>query len=638
VLFRSAEIMTEVKFDDGSVYVGELTMGSVFHGKGMMKWNSGADEGNSYDGDWVHNRMQGHGTYRWRDGSMYEGDWANGVCEGKGRHTCPDGSSYDGDWRAGKMHGQGKRKWGSNSGGMAGCEYEGQWDSGVVHGTGTFVWPNGNEYVGQWDHGKRHGQGKMVFRASGPLQGDEYSGTWAQDKITGTGNYSWANGDVFEGAFVDGLKHGQGKLVCGSKSAHPHAKYEGSFASNVFTGYGIFIFGPSDSYEGQWEAGQHSGHGIRFWPNGHQYSGMWKNGNPNGHGTYVWEEGTVYDGDWEDGLPNGQGRKIWGTRECEGNMFVGDWVKGTMHGKGVYTWRDGSRYEGEWDSNQCSGQGVMRWVATGDEYEGHWHKDLMHGKGKYIDHRSGDVYEGEYINGLRQGPATHHYLSPARTVEEEWKQGMLVRVISSNVDVSSIPLVSLSVSSSAPVAPLPTTAELLTTSTQSSAPSHDLELTPSQVMALATSVTTSSAPAIIRPPPASAAGETDPEGPIAMVAGAPKREEDLHRALPFKASGRPTSLNNIHNLVLANVGEKQKKKHFSTVVDTSTLRSKGFIMITEGMSLADVRKKITLQLGSILQHFIFINLAKGFEVPHDDEDKINVVPDYVPNCNIKIID
>ena len=80
--------------------------------------------------------------------------------------------------------------------------------------------------------------------------GQEYDGTWQEGIPNGPGREVSAAGDVFEGEFVMGKKHGQGKLV--KKS-------------------GV-------TYEGAWDAGVPHGPGIEQHVNGPRFEGTYNRG------------------------------------------------------------------------------------------------------------------------------------------------------------------------------------------------------------------------------------------------------------------------------------------------------------------------------------------------------------------------
>ena len=76
--------------DDGSMTVT---------GRGICRWA----DGNSYEGDWVNDKMTGRGVYRLADGDSYEGDYVNDKWTGRGVFRWPNDNMYDGDFLDDKM-------------------------------------------------------------------------------------------------------------------------------------------------------------------------------------------------------------------------------------------------------------------------------------------------------------------------------------------------------------------------------------------------------------------------------------------------------------------------------------------------------------------------------------------------------
>lgn len=57
------------------------------------------ESGDSYDGAWANDKMNGQGKYTWKDGSFYEGDFSNDIIEGEGKITYTiSGAWYEGSW------------------------------------------------------------------------------------------------------------------------------------------------------------------------------------------------------------------------------------------------------------------------------------------------------------------------------------------------------------------------------------------------------------------------------------------------------------------------------------------------------------------------------------------------------------
>ena len=56
--------------------------------------------------------------------------------------------------------------------------------------TGTLRYANGDVYEGSFKEGKRHGQGALTF-----TDGDDYTGAWFDDMQQGRGKYTFSGGD-----------------------------------------------------------------------------------------------------------------------------------------------------------------------------------------------------------------------------------------------------------------------------------------------------------------------------------------------------------------------------------------------------------------------------------------------------------
>jgi hypothetical protein len=72
--------------------------------EGIYKWA----DGRNYNGQWVNNKMEGHGVFIWPDGRIYNGDYKNDKKDGYGEFEWHDGRKYKGYWKNGKQHGEGE--------------------------------------------------------------------------------------------------------------------------------------------------------------------------------------------------------------------------------------------------------------------------------------------------------------------------------------------------------------------------------------------------------------------------------------------------------------------------------------------------------------------------------------------------
>lgn len=82
---------------------------------------------------------------------------------------------------------------------MGGEEYDGSWHEDKMHGQGTYKFTSGNVYSGTWYHGAMHGQGKMEY-----ADGSSYDGQWKQNLMHGAGTFIDTDKINWTGIFVDG--------------------------------------------------------------------------------------------------------------------------------------------------------------------------------------------------------------------------------------------------------------------------------------------------------------------------------------------------------------------------------------------------------------------------------------------------
>lgn len=149
--------------------------------------------------------------------------------------------------------------------------YEGECKEGTIrHGEGSFKCSNGDQYTGSWENDKMHGKGKLTCS-----NGDVYEGDWKDGKRSGEGKLTTTKGDVYFGSWKDDYYHGSGKM-----------KYSNE---NVF--------------DGEWVMGKRSGKGHMEYFTGRRksYDGGWENNKENGEGVCVMRDNTIYIGKFMDG-------------------------------------------------------------------------------------------------------------------------------------------------------------------------------------------------------------------------------------------------------------------------------------------------------------------------------------------------
>jgi hypothetical protein len=109
--------------------------------------------------------------------------------EGYNTYEYANGSRYDGEWRAGLKHGSGSMLLAN------GDVYTGQWQAGEYCGCGRYVHHNGTVFEGIFQANKKTGHGRCYYNQNGSFASEASS-------------YSWNAGDVFDGEFLNNMRHG----------------------------------------------------------------------------------------------------------------------------------------------------------------------------------------------------------------------------------------------------------------------------------------------------------------------------------------------------------------------------------------------------------------------------------------------
>lgn len=176
--------------------------------------------------------------------------------------------------------------------------FEGLCNKNIPHGPGKLKLKNGDFFEGEFVAGQFHGQGRMITS-----DGCEYNGRWQENCRNGKGTERWANGDFYEGDFKGDKKDGYGKFLWSNGCS-----YEGSFRNGEFEGFGIYKWQNEKTYEGDWKEGKMNGKGTMTYANGDSFEGNFHKGKKHGKGLFKWAaEGNYYDGEWNNNVPHGIG-------------------------------------------------------------------------------------------------------------------------------------------------------------------------------------------------------------------------------------------------------------------------------------------------------------------------------------------
>ena len=112
-------------------------------------------------------------------------------------------------------------------------------------------------------------------------------------------------------------------------------------------GVGTYVWADGNKYEGDWVDGEMHGTGIFTWVSGNKYVGDFVDDTGTGEGTFTVPGVYVYTGDHIDYYFTGKGTMVY----ADGGVYVGEWLEDDRHGQGKMTHADGTIEEGQWEED-----------------------------------------------------------------------------------------------------------------------------------------------------------------------------------------------------------------------------------------------------------------------------------------------
>ncbi|GLE02030.1 hypothetical protein PINS_up010868 [Pythium insidiosum] len=283
-------------------------------------------------------------------------------------------------------------------------------DDGHIHRRGRLKYANGDVYDGEWVDGKRHGHGELTF-ADG---GGSYVGGFTRDMFDGFGVLERHHVVVRRPLEPPSLVSGALRLHVKRRSE----RYEGEFRMGRRHGRGSLRSATREVYDGQFVDDYYDGRGVCAYPNGDVYDGEWRHGRWHGHGELRrGRDGSSYVGEFCNGLFHGLGRETFGRGGSQGS-YTGGFQFGQRHGHGQRVWRLApgreKTYDGQWRDDEMHGVGVVE-LPGAFKYVGELQRGQFHGQG-VISYANGDSYEGEFARGALHGDGTFTFSDGGRYV------------------------------------------------------------------------------------------------------------------------------------------------------------------------------------------------------------------------------
>lgn len=247
----------------------------------------------------------------------------------------------------------------SGEGRFKDAQYTGNWQAGRVHGRGTMKWPDGRTYTGNFKYGLEDGYGECLMPNKAFNKADCYHGHWREGQIHGFGKFKYATGEVYEGCFFEGLRHGYGMLSSGRLARTSSSVFIGQWLHDQKTGYGVF----DDITSGQ------------------KYMGMWVDNQRHGNAAVVTQHGLYFEGTFKDNKMSGLGLLVSDDETTFHGEFSDDW---TINGKGILHLANGDFLDGEFSGEWASLKVMGMYIKPAVDEPGSKDRNNQLSPGQYV--------------------------------------------------------------------------------------------------------------------------------------------------------------------------------------------------------------------------------------------------------------
>ena len=198
--------------------------------------------------------------YEW-GGFSFSGGVKDGLFSGDGAINLQDGDVFEGGFDEGRFSGNGAY-YSSGAMGTDAWYFSGEFKNGQTD-SGAFYFSDGSNIVISRD-------GLVATIASLSWQ---YSGGFDEYGSTGIGSFTFEDGSVYTGGFLNGLADGEGEY----KDSEGRIIYSGSFRNGAFDGQGVYFSPEGWTYSGSFKDGLFDGEGSVS-DGGISVSGVWSQG------------------------------------------------------------------------------------------------------------------------------------------------------------------------------------------------------------------------------------------------------------------------------------------------------------------------------------------------------------------------
>lgn len=291
---------------------------------------------------------------------------------------------------------------------------------------GTFVTAyTGDTHVGTFLDGKRHGNGKLTF-----ANGDVFEGCFYKGGVCGKGTFSVAaTGTAFKGIFGRRRR---------AKDPPPEILTDTMLYRGLTNCAGLMPLDLTPIKRSTAEAAAAMADDVE-----EEGAATALLGEPldvvythkeilTGNGDISFPDGRIYTGRFEEGKPTTDGGMLWipvkahvddNPEEQLSDTYTGEMIgQGVPHGRGRIEYARGGHVVGSFYNGVPHGRSCHVVEASGDEYEGALQAGARTGFGK-LTRSNGDVYEGMFDVGVFEGRGRYTSISERSVFEGFFHKG-----------------------------------------------------------------------------------------------------------------------------------------------------------------------------------------------------------------------
>ena len=394
-------------------------------------------------------RKKGKEYNGYEDMLLYEGEYLNELRNGKGKEYYYDERvKFEGEFLNGKRNGLGKEY--DREGNMM---FEGEYINGERNGKGKVFYEGKFDFEGEFLNGKHCFGKRDVLLNNEIYETNDEIGLRKDFKVMN--KYYQIRKLVYQGEYVNGIRHGKGKQFKDLKMI-----FEGEYKNGKkwngkgYDGNHNLLYELKDGkglvkeeikydtiFEGEYLNGERNGKGKEYisYINKIIFEGEYLNGKRHGKGKEYDDDKIIFEGDYLYGHRRKGKQYVIGRLDFEGDYLYDKKWNGKGYdenGKIIYELNDGNGtikeynnmgiiyFEGEQINGKRNGKGKNYWNGK-LTFEGEYLNGKRNGIGKEYDLIGNVMFEGEYLNDKRWNGKGKEYNSDNNTLEfeGEYKNG-----------------------------------------------------------------------------------------------------------------------------------------------------------------------------------------------------------------------